>query len=145
MNLLTYILIQTENPLTEMAKGMRGNKDLDYSLFFKMIGVIVVIVLFSILVAKIHFRHKKAESTKEYKLFEDLLDVIQLNRQEKDVLKQMVREARLKQPAMCLVTPALMEKSKELWLKEKGQKLIKDGKIQILNEITHKLHDYSVS
>ncbi len=143
MNYLTYILLEG-NPIKSMSDSFRGTSEIETGMLLQVIALIIIIVLLAVLLTKIHFRHKKLQDTREYKLFEDMLDIIQLNNQEKDVLRQMVREARLKQPAMCLVTPSLMEKSKELWLKEKGQKLIKDGKIKVLNDITNKLHDYTV-
>ena len=149
---MNYILAQSNNEkyssnptvFKDMSKSFRDTSDLDSSLAYQFLGVIVAVILTLILVKKIHFRHNYHKTTREYKLFEDLLTKLNLTRTEKNTLRQMAKEARLKQPAMCLVTPSLMQVSKELWIKEKGKKLVKSGKIQILNDVAHKLHDYSL-
>ena len=147
-----YLLAQTNNKLfssrptvfEDMSKSFKDTSKFDSNLAYQFLGVIVAIILTLILIRKIHFRHNYHKTTREYKLFEDLLSKLNLTRIEKNTLRQMAKEARLKQPAMCLVTPSLMQVSKDLWLKEKGKKLIKSGKIQILNEVSHKLHEYSL-
>ncbi|MBN2064115.1 MAG: hypothetical protein JW745_04865 [Sedimentisphaerales bacterium] len=146
MTVLSYIfLAQSYNPVKSMGDSFRKSAEFDSGPFFKGILLVIAIILLCVLISKIHFRNKKEKLTQEYKLFEDILGELQLESKEKELLREMAKQARLKHPAMCLVTPSLMEKSKELWLKEKGDKLTKSGKIQILNEITHKLHGYSVS
>ncbi len=146
-----YFLAQTNklfsnnpNPLKQWSKSFQDTAKFDSVLAYKFLGIIVAIILTLILIRKIHIRHNYHKTTREYKLFEDLLAKLNLTRTEKSTLRQMAKEARLKQPAMCLITPGLMQVSKDLWLKEKGKKLIKSGKIQVLNNVSHKLHDYSL-
>ena len=145
MNYLNNIIAQQSNPIKSMSDSFRSTSELQYGLLLSLFAIIGIIVLIAIIVKKLYFHNSEDNISREYKLFEDILDQLQLTRQEKETLRTMAREARLKQPAMCLVTPSLMEKSKELWLREKGQKLVKDGKIKILNDIAYKLHDYSLS
>ena len=127
-----------------MSDSFRKTSEFDSVLAYKFLGVILAVIFALILIRRIHIKHNYHKTTREYKLFEDILAKLNLTRTEKNTLRLMAKEARLKQPAMCLVTPGLMQVSKDLWLKEKGKKLIKSGKIQILNEVSHKLHDYSL-
>jgi len=77
------------------------------------------------------------------RLFEDLLTQLEFADEDKQVLRQMVSQARLRHPAVCLLSPDLLEWSRRLWQTEKGDS-IEPEKLRRIDTISERLYDHSV-
>ncbi len=73
-------------------------------------------------------------------LFEDLLTQLELAEEDKQVLRQMTSQARLRHPAVCLLSPSLMEWSRKLWQAEKGAN-IEPHSLRRVEAISEQLYD----
>lgn len=85
---------------------------------------------------------KKQTSNNPDRLFEQLLESTGLTTDEKKLLNEMTSGIRLKHPAMCLLSPGMLDWSRQLWLKEKGHRIVTAGKIAQIEEIAVKLYDH---
>lgn len=75
-------------------------------------------------------------------LFEDLLGRLELADEDKQILRQMVSQARLRHPAVCLLSPSLMEWSRRLWQAEKGDH-IEPETLRRIDAISEQLYEHS--
>jgi len=75
------------------------------------------------------------------RLFEDLLTQLELADEDKQVLRQMVSQARLRHPVVCLLSPDLLEWSRRLWQTEKGDS-IEPEKLRRIDTISEHLYDH---
>lgn len=66
------------------------------------------------------FDRKPGRKANPEKLFEEILREVHLPEGDKYLLHEMVKGARLRQPAFCLLSPTLMYKTRQLWVEEKG-------------------------
>jgi|GEM_PF-5692022 len=76
------------------------------------------------------------------KLFHALLKQLDLTCSERKLLCEAARGARLKHPALCLLSPDLLEWTGHLWIQEKGAKQVTEEKIGQLKSIAVKLYDH---
>ncbi|MCF7957738.1 MAG: hypothetical protein K9M57_04740 [Phycisphaerae bacterium] len=90
-------------------------------------------------------RRKKQTANNPDRLFEQLLESTGLTPDEKKLLNEMTSGIRLKHPAMCLLSPGMLDWSRQLWLKEKGRRIVTAGKIAQIDEIAVKLYDHRPS
>ena len=74
-------------------------------------------------------------------LFEDLLTQVELADEDKQILRQMVSQTRLRHPAVCLLSPGLLEWSRRLWLEEKGAS-IEPETLRRIDTISEHLYDH---
>jgi len=77
-------------------------------------------------------------------LFQSLLGQLDLSVEQKTVLNKMAADTRLRHPSQILLSPYLLNWSRNLWLKEKGRKAIGPKKLQTINDIADKLYDYHI-
>ena len=75
-------------------------------------------------------------------LFEDLLKRVDLVEEDKDILREMTRAARLRHPATCLLSPALLDWSRQVWLAEEKPGAVPAEKASRIDEISTKLFDH---
>ena len=75
-------------------------------------------------------------------LFEDLLTQLKLADEDKQVLRQMASQARLRHPAVCLLSPGLMEWSRRLWQAEKSDH-IEPETLRRIDTISMHLYEHS--
>ncbi len=75
-------------------------------------------------------------------LFEDLLTQLELADEDKQVLRQMASQARLRHPAVCLLSPGLMEWSRRLWQAEKSDH-IEPETLRRIDTISMHLYEHS--
>lgn len=112
------------------------------------LGLFIIIISTVMLVAmawyfsRIESKAHKVKDNNPEKLFDDLLGVINLSESDKRLLRQMASQSRLKHPAMCLLSPELLEWSHELWVKEKGRSYVTEAKSAHVREIAVKLYDH---
>jgi len=74
------------------------------------------------------------------KLFEGLLAQVKLAEDDKDLLREVTKAARLRHPAMCLLSPELLDVSRRAWLAEKNEKEVQE-KSRRIEEISKSLYD----
>lgn len=75
-------------------------------------------------------------------LFEDLLNQLELAEEDKQVLRQMVSQARLRHPAVCLLSPGLLDWSRRLWQAETGDR-IEPETLRRIDAISEHIYDPS--
>lgn len=76
------------------------------------------------------------------KLFDRLIGQVDLSKTDKHLLHEMIKGARLKHPAMALLSPGMLDWSCRLWLKEKGPGRATPEKIEKISAIAVKLYDH---
>jgi hypothetical protein len=84
----------------------------------------------------------KMEDNNPEKLFDELLGVIHLSESDKRLLRQMAGQSRLKHPAMCLLSPGMLEWARQLWVQEKGSEYVTAAKAAQVREIAVKLYGH---
>ena len=137
--------VQNDTPV-----GIREFRDAfsTSSLDFRYVGIFLGAILFIILVFTIWREVKKFQERKNQitnnpdLLFKQLLNATGLTTNEQKLLNEMTSQTRLKHPAMCLLSPGMLNWSKQLWLKEKGRRIVTAGKIAQIKEISIKLYDH---
>ena len=75
-------------------------------------------------------------------LFEGLLNQVELAERDKQLLREMARQGRLRHPAMCLLSPALLDWSRQVWLTEKKPGAVPSEKAARIDEISTALYDH---
>jgi len=75
-------------------------------------------------------------------LWRALLDQLALKQDDKKLLLRMAAGARLRHPAMCLLSPGLLQWAGQVWFAEKGPPAVTDQDIQRLDDIAVQLFDY---
>ena len=78
------------------------------------------------------------------RLFDAILNDLELEEGEKKLLKQMAAGARLKHPALALVSPGLLAWAVSLWRKEQGIMVVTDDVWQQLEQICVKIFDHQM-
>ena len=91
-------------------------------------------------------KHRQSEAVKIVndpdKLFTDLLAQIDLTEPDKQLLRRMTAAARLRHPATALLSPDLLEWTRQLWLKEQGPKTPTSAQTNQLKNIAVKIYDH---
>ena len=77
-------------------------------------------------------------------MFKSLLGQLDLSAEQKYVLNKMALEARLRHPSQMLLSPFLINWSRDLWVKEKGYQAIGQEKLRMIDEISDTLYDYHI-
>ena len=75
-------------------------------------------------------------------LWRTLLDQLALKQDDKRFLMRMAAGARLRHPAMCLLSPGVLQWAGQVWFAEKGPAALTDQDIQRLDDIAVQLFDY---
>ena len=76
------------------------------------------------------------------KLFVGLLNQLELSEADKQVLREMADGARLRHPASCLLSPAMLDWSRRLWREERGSGKVTAEKCSRIDEISVALYDH---
>ncbi|MBN2377981.1 MAG: hypothetical protein JXD22_16405 [Sedimentisphaerales bacterium] len=76
------------------------------------------------------------------KLFIGLLDQLELSEADKQLLREMTDGARLRHPASCLLSPAMLDWSRQLWREEVGSGKVTQDKFSRIDEISVALYDH---
>jgi len=84
----------------------------------------------------------KVEDNNPEKLFDEMLGVIHLSESDKRLLRQMASQGRLRHPAMCLLSPGMLEWTRQLWVQEKGSSYVTEAKTAQIREISVKLYGH---
>ncbi len=75
-------------------------------------------------------------------LFDEILTQLDLSRHEKMLLCEMIKGARLKHPAIIMLSPGMIEYACDLWRMEKGPSYVTKEKRQAIKNISIKLFDH---
>ena len=76
------------------------------------------------------------------KLFASLLGQLQLPESDKALIREMAAKTRLRHPAVCLLSPGLLNWTSSLWQTEKYPKIVNVQKLARLEEISVILYDH---
>ena len=76
------------------------------------------------------------------KLFVGLLNQLELSEADKRLLREMADGARLRHPASCLLSPAMLDWSRRLWRQEVGGEKVTQDKFSRIDEISVALYDH---
>ena len=141
-----------KNPLPWSLRGVRDSLragDHTGMWFFQIImallaGLVVWLIMGAVL--RLPRREQTGKSiNKPQRLFRDLLEQLDLDASEKRLLQRMAAGARLKHPAMAVLSPGLLEWARKLWLVEKGNRAVNARMNQRLDRIAGKLFDLGPS
>ena len=78
-------------------------------------------------------------------LFDELLGQVVLCASDKKILREMAKDARLKYPAMCMLSPEMLDLSRQLWREEKGSRQVTREKYDRIDAIAVQLYDHCAS
>ena len=76
------------------------------------------------------------------KLFVGLLNQLELSEADKQLLREMAGGARLRHPASCLLSPAMLDWTRRLWRQEMGSDKATAEKFSRIDEISVALYDH---
>lgn len=75
-------------------------------------------------------------------LFNELLEQLELSTEDKKLLIEMTRAARLKHPSLCMLSPAMLDRTRQLWQQEMGPRRIPREKFNRIDQIAVQLYDH---
>jgi hypothetical protein len=75
-------------------------------------------------------------------LFSQLLEHVDLNMNDKQLLKEMTAGARLAHPAACLFSPGLLDWARQIWIQEKGLSALSADRLARIDAIAVQLYDH---
>ena len=75
-------------------------------------------------------------------LFNELLEQLELSTEDKKLLTEMTRAARLKHPALCMLSPAMLDRTRQLWQQEIGPHRVPREKFNRIDQIAVQLYDH---
>jgi len=117
-------------------------------------GLLLFLVLLSAVIiavtganAIIHrLEHKNKSVTVKgnpHRLFQSLLDHLELDLPDKELLLEMAKGTRLRHPAAMLLSPGLLDWSRRLWIKETPDQTDSAEKTKRIQKISIKLYDHT--
>lgn len=75
-------------------------------------------------------------------LFNELLEQLELSTEDKKLLTEMTRAARLKHPSLCMLSPAMLDRTRQLWQQEIGPHRVPREKFNRIDQIAVQLYDH---
>jgi len=150
---LTEIWIQILPKAAEVAEGLPFSQRFRDSwlksttdhqvLFWLMIAGFVGLICTLAIVHWVQQRKHRPKSIIDdpRRLFEDLLTQVELADEDKQLLRQMASQARLRQPAVCLLSPGLLDWAGRLWQTEKGH-AVEPETLRRIDAISIQLYDH---
>jgi hypothetical protein len=116
-----------------------GHQALFWGVLAGFVGLIAALVI-------VHWRQQRKERIKPIVedpdlLFDTLLAQLGLEDDDKQLLRQMASQARLKHPTVCLLSPGLLDWTRRLWQTEKGDTIAAD-KLHRIDVISQQLYDH---
>ena len=92
-------------------------------------------------------RRKAARQTNDNAdtLFDELLGQVVLCASDKKIMREMAKGARLKYPAMCMLSPEMLDLSRRLWRQERGSRHVTREKYDRIDAIAVQLYDHYAS
>ena len=78
-------------------------------------------------------------------LFEQILAALNLPAEDKKLLRRLARGAGLTHPALCLLSPALLDQARQIWRQRQGPRRVPPEQYHRLDDIALRLFDYYVA
>lgn len=136
-------LCWAQRDLPYSVRGVQQSFEKTSPLGIIIVAIVVAIGLGLLVWAGIVFYRKQQAKIERLnnpeKLFDDLLAKLELTVAEKRLLRQMVNGARLKHPAMAMLSPKMLGWTCKLWHEEKGFNQVSTEIIGRVDEISYKL------
>lgn len=144
-DLTDHLKVISEIPesMVSASKSFTKRGVLHWQFFLVLIACVLVAIGF-----KLWFRYQQNKKKIRKKqgdpdrLFSDALDRVDLSSADRMLLREMVEGARLCHPTMCLLSPGLLDWSRQLWLEEKGGRIVTTQKFRRIDDISMFLHDH---
>ncbi|MCK4628923.1 MAG: hypothetical protein KAT56_07955 [Sedimentisphaerales bacterium] len=133
--------------LPQSVRGVRDSfvsSGLDGWLFW-LIMLLPVVLLIGIVLwygRKISLKSISPISNSPRVLFNELLGQLELSTEDKKLLLEMTHAARLKHPALCLLSPGMLDRTRQLWQQEKGPLQVPREKYDRIDHIAVQLYDH---
>lgn len=134
-------------PFSQRFRDSWGQSTAEHQvLFWIILAGFVSLVMAVVIVHWLQQRKHRLQSVVEDPrlLFEDMLVQFELSDEDKRVLRQMVSQARLKHPAVCLLSPGLLGWSQRLWQAEKGNTIAPEA-LRRIETISERLYGSSTA
>jgi hypothetical protein len=115
---MKFVLLQHEDPVTEgirrLQEGFRQESSLG-PVLWSCVGIVVATIIV-LLIARVQ-RRKSGDFVPNdpKRLFQSLMDRLELSEGNRSLLESMAREMRLKHPAVLLLAPAVFDRAAQLW------------------------------
>ena len=136
-----------ESYLPQSVRGVRdsfASSGLDGWLFWFFL-LLPVVSLVGVVIwqgRKISLKPISPISNSPRALFNELLGQLELSTEDKKLLLEMTRAARLKHPAVCLLSPGMLDRTRQLWQQEKGPLQVPREKYDRIDYIAVQLYDH---
>ncbi len=130
------------NYMTGVKNSFDGEFENFYWVFIFLVIAVAVVVVANKLISnkKIKFSFKRKKSQPEL-LFEQMLGELDLNESDIKLLKDMAKATRLRHPAVSLLSPGMLDWSRDIWIKETTIAPLSQTKIKQIDDISVKLFD----
>jgi hypothetical protein len=140
-------IIQVELPysLRGVSESMKNSGSYGTVIICLLIGLLLLVGICLLLSWRKNRKDQAARDVNDPdKLFASLLGQLHLPESDKALIREMAAEARLRHPAVCLLSPGLLQWTSRLWQTEKCPKEINSHKLARLNEISVALYDHVI-
>jgi len=136
-----------ESYLPQSVRGVRdsfASSGLDGWLFwlFLLLPIVLLIGIVLWYGRKISLKSISPISNSPRTLFNELLGQLELSTEDKKLLLEMTHAARLKHPALCLLSPGMLDHTRQLWQQEKGPLQVPREKYDRIDDIAVQLYDH---
>lgn len=136
---------QVMQDLAPYFKGIQNSFGQGFSGFY-IVALVLALVLGLLWAINTLMKHKTDHKPVKKKprnnstlLFNHMLDQLDLTTSDRALLQQMARETRLRHPAVFLLSPDMLNWSRNIWLQEKGAEHIHMQKLEQIDRIGQKL------
>ena len=125
-------------------KGIQTSFGDSYAQFYYLIPILIAMIGLLWLVNTL-VKHKPLASTPTTSsdpgddLFQSLLDQLDINTADRNLLQQIARDTRLRHPSVFLLSPDMLDWSKQIWVQEKGFEQVTDRQKKQIDQISYKL------
>lgn len=139
-----------ESYLPQSVRGVRNSfasSGLDGWLFWLFL-LLPVALLVSVVIwqgRKISLKSISPHRDSPRVLFNELLGQLELSTEDKKLLLEITRAARLKHPALCLLSPGMLDHTRQLWQQEIGSHRVPREKFNRIDHIAVQLYDHHIA
>lgn len=118
-----------------------GQSTLEGPLLWVMLALPMLLILVALVWGYRQARREKPQRIENDpdSLFQDMLAQLDLSEEQHRLLRRLAKRSRLRHPAMCLLSPQLMQWSVDLWRQEKGLGAVSQSQVEQLRHIASRL------
>ena len=128
-------------------RDVRNTFDVDTSVSEWWIVIAALLFAALLIMGFFHSRLAVRSATEQddgdpQELFRTLLGRLELAETDKQLLREMALGARLAHPAAFLLSPAMLDRARQLWIQEKGTTALGTTRLSRIDDISVQLYDH---